>query len=214
MLSLANVTGLVKLEAASDEEIRTIEKQMNISFPEDYKNLLKMTNGFSTNKGLVIFGTKDIIERNLTLEVEKYANDFMAIGDDSGDILFLIAKESGNIISLDSGDMNPKNAKYIASSISKWLDNDCNLDEKGEKTEDKIHNYSYSIILTSFPGGGVKDLVKIKKILNIQMSSAELLSATKNVPYSLIGNISYGKATNYIKNLSEFKDVIKLEKTV
>lgn len=213
MINLENVVGLVKTIPASNDQIRAVENKMNILLPKIYKELLKNTNGFSTDKGLMIYGTDDIVERNLTLEVNEYAKGYIAIGDDSGDIVFLISKDDTKeeILAVGCGDMNPSNAKIISSNLSKWLDNECNLCDMNVK--DSVQNYiKYcSILLVDNPKGGLKDLVKIKNVLNLEMSSAELLKASKNIPVPIVSNISYGKALNYLEKLNEFSQVLQIQ---
>ncbi|PXV84497.1 SUKH superfamily protein [Lachnotalea glycerini] len=211
MINLQNISGISKSKPASNDEISIVENRMNILLPEYYKELLNLTNGFSTDRGLVIYGTEDIYERNEILEVEKYANGYVAIGDDSGDMVFLISKDNRNeeVLSVGCGDMNTQNAKHLAPNLLIWLNNNCNLETSGENNTQTQY---YNIILTGVPKGGLKDLVKIKNVLNINMSSAELLKASKNLPYTIISNVSYGKAINYFEKLTEFSGMLKLER--
>lgn len=213
MINLENVTGLVKTISASNDEIRAVENQMNILLPKIYKELLKNTNGFSTDRGLIIYGTDDIIERNLTLEVDEYAKGYIAIGDDSGDTVFLISIDDTKeeILAVGCGDMNPSNAKIISSNLSKWLDNDCNLSDMTVKNATQNYIKYCSILLVDNPKGGLKDLIKIKNVLNVEMSSAELLKASKKLPFPIVSNISYGKALNYLENLNEFSSILQLQ---
>lgn len=213
MINLENVDGLVKTMPASNDEIRIVENEMNILLPEIHKELLKYTNGFSTDSGLVIYGTDDIVERNLTLEVDEYAKGYIAIGDDSGDIVFLVSKDDTKkeVLSVGCGDMNPSNAKVVAYNLSKWLDDGCNFSDMNGENAAQTYNKYCNILLVDNPKGGLKDLVKIKNVLNVEMSSAEILKASKNLPFPIISNISYGKALNYLEKLNEFSQILQLE---
>lgn len=213
MIDISNVVGIVRKIPASKDEIIILEKKMNLILPKIYKELLSLSNGFSTDKGVVIYGTEDIIERNLTLEVNEYAKGYIAIGDDSGDIVFLISEDDSKkeILAVGCGDMNPLNAKIISPSLCKWLENNCDLADINQENGSKVNSEKYSILLIENPKGGLKDLVKIKNTINIELSSAELLKASKNIPFILISNISYGKALNYLKKLSEFSEILQLQ---
>lgn len=46
MMNLSNVSGISKLEPASDNEIRSVENEMKILLPEGYRKLLKITKLF------------------------------------------------------------------------------------------------------------------------------------------------------------------------
>lgn len=145
--------------------------------------------------------------------MEKYANDYIAIGDDSGDIVFLISKDNmrKDVLSVGCGDLNTLNAKCLAPDLSKWLNNNCNLYGGGQENKIQTYIQYYNIVLTGLPKGGLKDLVKIKTNLNVALSASELLKASKNLPYTIKTNVSYGKAQNYFENLTEFSGILQLE---
>ncbi|WP_336635214.1 SMI1/KNR4 family protein [Lysinibacillus fusiformis] len=65
---------------ANEHEILLIEQTMAIHLPEEYKSVLKMSNGFSFTNGVFIYGTEEIMERNETWEVKEYAKGYVAIG--------------------------------------------------------------------------------------------------------------------------------------
>lgn len=50
---------------------------MGLKFPKVYRELLKLTNGFESEEGVVIFGTDIIIGRNQTYEVSEYAQGYL-----------------------------------------------------------------------------------------------------------------------------------------
>ena len=129
MNNLNNVIGINKSEPANKAVIQSIENEMNVKLPKGYRELLEYTDGFSTDSGLVIYGTDDIVERNTTLEVEEYAKGYLAIGDDSGDIVFIVAIDDSNeaLWAVGCGDMNPINAKKVANNFSTWLLEGCDL---------------------------------------------------------------------------------------
>ena len=80
MIDLSKIMFFEKGNPITDEEINEIENELNIELPTVYSDLLHCINGFGTAQGIKIFGTKEIIERNATLEVEEYAKGFVAIG--------------------------------------------------------------------------------------------------------------------------------------
>ena len=55
-----------------------IEEEMGLIFPNAYKQLLKHTNGFVSDNGVVIFGVDIIDEMNKTYEVHEYAKGYVA----------------------------------------------------------------------------------------------------------------------------------------
>ncbi|WP_342481515.1 SMI1/KNR4 family protein [Paenibacillus sp. FSL L8-0340] len=52
--------------AVDENEINRIEIEIGFKFPKVFRDLLKLTNGFETKEGVIIFGTDVIFERNQT----------------------------------------------------------------------------------------------------------------------------------------------------
>lgn len=107
------------------ESMQSIEAEMNITIPSIFKSLLFDIDGLLTNDGVLIYGTEDIKERNLTWETVDYAKGYIAIGDDSGGRIFVMAEkaESTEIFMLDCGDMNPENAIKVSDNLTEWINN-------------------------------------------------------------------------------------------
>ncbi|UKJ43910.1 SMI1/KNR4 family protein [Lysinibacillus sp. ACHW1.5] len=112
---------------ATDHQIVHIENKLNCQLPSAYTLVLKESNGLSFTNGVFIYGTEEIVERNETWEVAEYAKGYIAIGDDSGGMIFLmdIKAEDYRVLAVDSGDMNPEHATLITSDLSKWLQEGC-----------------------------------------------------------------------------------------
>lgn len=108
---------------ASEHDILLIEQTMAIHLPQEYKNVLKEANGFALTNGVLIYGTEEIMERNKTWEVSEYAKGYVAIGDDGGGMVFLMAleKEACQVFVVDVGDMNPQHAILVSSQLNRWL---------------------------------------------------------------------------------------------
>ncbi|MEY2372507.1 SMI1/KNR4 family protein [Lysinibacillus capsici] len=112
---------------ATDHQIVHIENRLNCQLPRAYTLVLKESNGSSFTNGVFIYGTEEVLERNETWEVEEYAKGYIAIGDDSGGMVFLmdIKAEDSRVLAVDSGDMNPKHATLITYDLCKWLQAGC-----------------------------------------------------------------------------------------
>ncbi|MGG3129937.1 SMI1/KNR4 family protein [Bacillus pumilus] len=114
-------------EPASDKHIKEAESQLNMVLPHDYKALLKQSNGCSIGSNLLLYGTEDIAERNATWEVQQYASDYVAIGDDGGGQVFLmrLAEEEKKVWIVDAGVMNPQHAELMTGNLLKWVSEGC-----------------------------------------------------------------------------------------
>ncbi|MGE8005597.1 SMI1/KNR4 family protein [Lysinibacillus sp. NPDC093216] len=208
MFHLNNISDLIKNVPASEKEIGSLEDKMNIRLPVPYRSLLKNANGFSIAGGVLIYGTEDLIERNETWEVNEYAKGYVAIGDDGGGNVFLMelnAKES-KIFVLDCGDMNTQNATIIPLDFNSWIGSGCVSELK--ELDDSIE--TCSIVLTASPIGGLKDLVKIKNVLYLKISTFDLLKCSKTLPCELVNEYPYYQAIRQIESLGEIGQVLKV----
>lgn len=212
MINLSKVSDLIKNTAASDIEIQEVENLLNLELPNVYKDLLKYTNGFSIGGGLVIYGTEDIVERNATWEVDEYASGFVAIGDDGGGNVFLMLQDAveKEVLVIDSGDMNPSHADLVTSDFTKWVNSGC-INEIEQKTTSIEFPDTCNILLVKTPNEGLKDLIKIKSVLGVEISTTDLLKGSKNPPYILAERFPYGKAKKLIEKLESAGAVLSIE---
>ncbi|WP_342439384.1 SMI1/KNR4 family protein [Paenibacillus sp. FSL L8-0436] len=87
MINLQSLSTFNLYPAVDENEINRIEIEIGFKFPKVFRDLLKLTNGFETKEGVIIFGTDVIFERNQTYEVSEYAQGYLAIGYISAIIL-------------------------------------------------------------------------------------------------------------------------------
>lgn len=211
MIDLSKISDLIINTAANDIKIQEIESLMNGKLPNVYKNLLRYTNGFSIGGGLVIYGTDDIVERNKTWEINEYATGCISIGDDGGGNVFLMIQdpEEKKVLVLDAGDMDPSHATIITSDFTKWVNNGC-VSEIEQKITIESSN-TCNIVITKIPGEGLKDLIKIKNVFGIEISTAALLKGSKNLPFILVERFPSGKAKKLIEKLGPIGAVLRIE---
>lgn len=211
MINLSKISDLIINTAASDTEIKEIENLLKLELPNVYKDLLRYTNGFSIGGGLVIYGTEDVVERNETWEVDEYASGFIVIGDDGGGNVFLMLQDTDEkeVLVIDSGDMNPSHANLVTSDFTKWVNSGC-LNEIELKISMEIPN-TCNILLVKPPNEGLKDLIKIKNVLGVEISTADLLKGSKNPPFILVERFPYGKAKKLMKKLGSTGTVLRIE---
>lgn len=66
-------------------------------------------------------------------------------------------------------------------------------------------------IVLSKPVDGLKDLIRIKNALGLELSAKELLANSKNLPFTLVNNIPYGRAEKILMNLGELRENLELQ---
>jgi hypothetical protein len=195
---------------ASKEELFIFINTTGLTLPIVYQELLLVTNGLTTPSGVVLYGTEDVIERNETWEVAKYAPGFIAIGDDSGGRV-LIMSECDNFTSVlivDSGDMNPVNATILTTNFVDWIN-------KGLEISDGCMNeisytHLYDLMLVEPIENGLRGLLKFKKTLNLKMTTGEFMTGSKHLPFKLLQGVPYGKLLKMIEELDEERYKVKV----
>jgi translation elongation factor EF-1beta len=212
MIDMIKAENLKTNPSANDIEIDKIEAEMKVKLPKVYRELLKYSNGFSIGFGLLIYGTNDIIERNLTWEIEEYAKGYIAVGDDGSGNIFLMEQDfnSTNLYVVDSGYINPEEANLVTSDFIKWITDGCII-HVVQSTANQTSFDTCDIILVTYPNGGSKDLLTIKNIVGLEMTTNELLKGSKKLPFVLARNISYGKAIKLVEKLGALGKVLRIE---
>lgn len=206
-MNLNGVNGLILCPSATEIDIEKVEKEINTILPNSYKELLKLSNGLATDEGIIIYGTDDFLERNETWETINYTPGFISIGDDSGGRIFLMSLGNEEIMIVDSGDMNPEHAELISTDLIQWINNGLRLDMY--ETSNINWSENCKIVVVDAKDGALKDLIKIKGILGLNIPPSELLRGSKNLPFVLTEEIPYGKAKKVIDELGDLK--VKIE---
>lgn len=190
----------------SKESICKFEKENDMILPEVYKEFLRKYNGYSIEGGLLLYSIDEIAETNNYLEIEKYAPSFIAVGDDGGDLVFLMKQnpEARDIYIVDQGDYDIEDCYAHIEDFKSWFKSGCQIDCDLE--EDEFNNKdNVEVYLIKQPKEGLKDLVKIKNIFSLQISSGELLRNSKILPYKIVEGITRSKAEILIEKVGEPK---------
>nr|WP_241774625.1 MULTISPECIES: hypothetical protein [Lysinibacillus] len=74
-----------------------------------------------------------------------------------------------------------------------------------QSVEEELSNSidTCNILLTALPTGGLKDLVKIKNVLDIKISASDLLKCSKNLPCEIGKEYPYDQAIKLIESMGK-----------
>ncbi|ADH07764.1 SMI1/KNR4 family protein [Bacillus cereus group sp. BceL101] len=215
MINVQKLSTYELYSPVDENEIKKIEEEMGLILPNAYKQLLKHTNGFVSDNGVVIFGVDIIDEMNKTYEVHEYAKGYVAVGSNGGGkILLMNANENATeLVQVDSGIMDPNYATTVSENLIQWIndgaiDIDC-VDEEQEVFKEKLCN----LILVSPPVGGAMDLKKIQEVFIIKKGLFDLLKGSKQLPFVLMKDIPVELALKNIELLGELGDILKISST-
>lgn len=105
-------------------------------------------------------------------------------------------------------DLQENHIHHVAENILEFINNGKKIEQDCDiLSEDSL----YQLILESAPNNGLRGLLEIKKILEIDKSSKELLYISRNVPQAIKVGITYGAAEYYLNHLLQYKDNVVIE---
>ena len=169
-------------------------KEEKYKLPAVYKEFICKYDGLSLENGCTFYSLEELDAMNKDLQVNIYQPDTVAVGDDGGDLVFLMKqeKEAKTVYLVDAGDYDLESPYQIIPDFNKWM-------EKGFEIEDidgeDVRGVDYGdLYLIKMPKEGVKGLVTIKRAFNLEMSTGELLQKSKSLPTKLLSNITSSKA--------------------
>ena len=85
-VKLEGINKFVFNSPATDDEIATLEKLINYTLPEDYKEFLRFSNGMIMNNySAEFFNTYDIIDFYDREKADSFPNDYIVIAEIIGD---------------------------------------------------------------------------------------------------------------------------------
>lgn len=196
--------------SANLQEIVDVEKKLELTIPDVYKEFLLEMNGAGINEA-VLYGTDDLVEMNILNEVREYAPGFISIGNDNGDyeLLMKATKDEIEFRLVDAGCMVPDDEyDMIYPSFKHWINNGATLIDIEEDEEDEVGK----LILIKAPENGARDLRKIEETFDITNRAFEILKGYKNVPFVLADNIIINDASEKIKLLGDLGKLLRIEK--
>ena len=127
-MNISTVKGIATVNGAiSNIQLAELQGKLHTQLPDVYLQILNSANGFSLQSGVTIYSSDELIERNETFEVEKYALGYLAIGDDSGGRSIMIPLTSNGVFLVDQGSMDPEDFERVSISLTDWISGGCVL---------------------------------------------------------------------------------------
>lgn len=188
----------------NEEQIIEFQNKYGFVIPSQYQNFLKQQGGYTLDSGVRLYELDDLKEMNDILQVQMYQPDYMAIGDDSGGLIFLMKQElnAKEIFVVDIADYDLETAFCRISDFKDWSDKGCVIPPKDEEVN-LPKGKNGEIYMIKLPANGVKDLVKIKKIFAMDIATSDLLKMSKNLPCKIASDITYAKAVKLMAKLGQ-----------
>ncbi|WP_434694681.1 SMI1/KNR4 family protein [Pseudomonas sp. Z1-14] len=127
-MNIQSIEGLVVANnAISNAQLAELQRELGMQLPDVYVQMLNLANGFSLESGVVMYSSDELVERNETFEVKKYAPGYLAVGDDSGGRSILLSLVNKGVYLVDQGSMDPDDFELINILLNDWINNGCVL---------------------------------------------------------------------------------------
>ena len=113
------------------EKINTFEREYKYELPLVYKEFLCKYDGLSLDNGCTFYSLEELDDVNKELQVDIYQPDTIAIGNDGGDLVFLMKqeKETKTIYLVDAGDYDLETSYQIIQDFNEWMEKGCEIED-------------------------------------------------------------------------------------
>lgn len=177
--------------------ISEVEKKLCMIVPKVYRDFLLENKDMNFNDG-ILYDVDAIEERYTTLEFNKYAPNYIPIGNNNGDYE-LVMKSGINVTKfgfLEQGSIGILEPEHIQSFIQ-WYKSGHNFSFDVEDDIDWSKNVK--VILTKCPQNKARTMMTIRNVLGLDTPISELLSVADKTPYLLTDNLSAAIAKSIIE---------------
>lgn len=177
--------------------ISEVEKKLCMIIPKVYRDFLLENKNMNFNDG-VLYDIDSIEERYITLEFNKYAHNYIPIGNDNGD--YELVMKSGISVTkfgfLEQGSIGVLEPEHLQSFIQ-WYKS--GHDFSFDVEDDIDWSKNVQVILTKCPQNKVRTMMTIRNALKLNISISKLLSIAEKTPYMLTDNLSAAIAKSIIE---------------
>lgn len=177
--------------------ISEVEKKLCMIIPKVYRDFLLENKDMNFNDG-ILYDIDAIEERYTTLEFNKYAPNYIPIGNNNGDYE-LVMKSGINVTKfgfLEQGSIGILEPEHIQSFIQ-WYKSGHNFSFDVEDDIDWSKNVK--VILMKCPQNKARTMMTIRNALGLDIPISELLSVADKTPYLLTDNLSAAIAKSIIE---------------
>lgn len=177
--------------------ISEVEKKLCMIIPKVYRDFLLENKDMNFNDG-ILYDVDAMEERYTTLEFNKYAPNYIPIGNNNGDYE-LVMKSGINVTKfgfLEQGSIGILEPEHIQSFIQ-WYKSGHNFSFDVEDDIDWSKNVQ--VILMKCPQNKTRTMMTIRNALGLDIPISELLSVADKTPYLLTDNLSAAIAKSIIE---------------
>lgn len=200
--------GLHSHRPATAMAIERVSAALTARLPPSYVQFLETTDGLHTDLGVVLYSTEDLVERNQTFEVHRYLPRYVAVGDDSGDRLLVMDRDTPRVYLVDQGSLAEQSLSLLAPELASWVEAGCVL-ELDEDDQALDGSRRVDVVMVAAPANnGVLQL--IRRELNLAVGLVELKAMIQHLPVTLLNGVPYGKYRIRCRRINQVGECLAL----
>ena len=175
--------------------IQDIEDWFGKALPAAYHAFLEGNpNNVGVSDLVLLYGRESSVERNETYETKKNWAGFVTIGNDSGDMEFILSLDGGPVLMIDGGSSKVESAEHVADDFPQWLAAGCPIPEYEPVGFWPVDPMTKVCIYLESPPANLKNLLIIKKRLGISTSIGALKHSLDAIPCLIADGFVYAGA--------------------
>jgi hypothetical protein len=190
--------------------VAQIEKWFDVKFPAVYRAFLEEhAEGLEASDFVWLYGRDLFIDRNETHEVKEYCPGYVSIGNDSGDMEFLLPLAGGPVLMVDAGSMRPEDGEVVCEDLTAWVPAGCPLPDDEVDANGWSALTDVCIYLVRRPAD-LTTLLRIKEILGLQTSIGEFKRSLDSIPCAIGEGFAYAKAKIVCSEANAVEDCLEI----
>ena len=171
-----------------EERIVEVEKHLKIIIPQVYIDFLNENAAMNFDDG-VLYDIFSLEERYISLEFDKYAPEYIPIGNDNGD--YELVMKSGRKVTrfgfLEQGSIGTLKPEKLQNFRQWYQSGHCFLTEE---KDDVDWSAKVQVILKKAPENKAKTMLLLKKALRLDIPISELMNIANKTPCVLTDKLS------------------------
>jgi hypothetical protein len=176
--------------------VEDVEAWLGSALPAEYRQFLSSCDvDFCPSTRVVLYGTSAFIERNEIHETKEYCPGFVTVGNDNGDMEFVMSLEDAAIYLVDGGSMRMDTAEPLLRRFPIWLSENCPIPQfVHHDCEWPVDPLTPVCIYLERRPFSLNNLLAIKQRLGIDTSIAALKASADRIPCRIAEGITYAVA--------------------
>jgi hypothetical protein len=225
MIDLQNLDFVKTHPPTTMAAIEAAEKALNLKFPKDYIELLLCSNGLDAETtwtvqyypsmeikeepeaSLNLDDIQNVVENNIYYEVQHNSPNSLLIGVNGGSDGFMLdcSLEKSPVYNVGDGGFFLEDGKEIAENIEDWINK-----KFRSRTDSKIeYPEKCDLYMIKAPESGAKELLNIKKTLEIDTSIGDIYRGVKTLPYLIKKNACFSEAAKFSAIYNKIDDCFR-----